>query len=280
MWAGRLPQEGENGFAVLDLAKRTAGLKDKLKRKGKGDQAQQPGAHSAPVDKGQEGQLIWFVVQRRPLLLTTLLLHRVRVLLQHPTVQQHLGLRALLWQSPRLLQARRLRHRSQTSRERSCQTFEKSKGRSDWTSCKLSPHKRRETRRLLTLSRASVLPAVGCRHARCGPPGWSSMRPCSVLKYQCSRLLLRRFSVCRRVSNWEVSEPSRLTSQGKGHACVGRPPVGDAVRPLRIERFGRQTSRLHLTLRPRLRQSTSVASRHRQVRPWVGATSWYLRRSS
>ena len=79
-------------------------------------------------------------------------------------------------------------------------------------SCRLP---RGETRRLLTLSRASVLPAVGCRHARCGPPGRSSMRPCSVQKYQCSRLLLRRFSVCRRVSNWEVIEPSRLTYLSK-----------------------------------------------------------------
>ena len=59
MWAGRLQQVGEHGFAVLGLAKRTAALKGKLKGKSKGDQAQQPGAHAVPVDRGQEGQLIW-----------------------------------------------------------------------------------------------------------------------------------------------------------------------------------------------------------------------------
>ena len=51
MWAGRLRQEGETGFAALGPAKRTAALKGKLKEKEKGDQAQQPGAHSVPVDK-------------------------------------------------------------------------------------------------------------------------------------------------------------------------------------------------------------------------------------
>ena len=59
MRVGRaLRQEGENGLAVLGRVKRTAALQGKLKGKGKGDQAQQLGAHAVPVDTGQEGQLI------------------------------------------------------------------------------------------------------------------------------------------------------------------------------------------------------------------------------
>ena len=50
------------------------------------------------------------------------------------------------------------------------------------------------------------------------------MRPCSVQKHQCSRFLLRRFSVCWCVSNWEVIEPSRLTYLSKAkdmHVLAG-----------------------------------------------------------
>ena len=64
--AGRQMQSGARGpgasgkrvrtAAVRGPAKRTLALKNKLKGKGKGDQAQQPGAHAVPAGRGQEGQ--------------------------------------------------------------------------------------------------------------------------------------------------------------------------------------------------------------------------------
>ena len=86
--------------ALQSLARQSAQRlsRAKLKGKGKGDQVQQPGVHAGtsrqrtrrPVDFGN------FLVQRRPLLLTTLLFHRVRSLVQHPRVPQHFGLQMLL----------------------------------------------------------------------------------------------------------------------------------------------------------------------------------------
>ena len=51
VWAGRLRQEGENGFAVLGPAKRAATLKGKFKGKRKGNQAQQPGSRGCEREK-------------------------------------------------------------------------------------------------------------------------------------------------------------------------------------------------------------------------------------
>ena len=97
----------------LGPAKRTAALKGKLKGMVKGDQAQQPGAHSVPVNKGQEGQYIW-----KLRCATTASASHNSFAPSGPCPTA--ALRALIWQSPRLLQARRLRprHGSQTSRER------------------------------------------------------------------------------------------------------------------------------------------------------------------
>ena len=91
----------------LARQKRTAALKDKLKGKGKGDQAQQAGAHAVPVDRGQEDQLIWKLrgattasaFSQLSCSIGSLFCCSIR------EFHMHFGLRVLLWQSPHLLQA-------------------------------------------------------------------------------------------------------------------------------------------------------------------------------
>ena len=141
----------------------------------------------------------------------------------------------LLWQSPRLLQARRLRHGSRTSRGRTCQTCEKSRAEA-------SGH--RASRRLPRGERRGHCRLCqGHRPVLCVPPGWSSMRPCSIQMYQCSRLRMRRFSVCLRVAYWEVIEPSRPTSPRQKACTCWRATSGRRSFPqgsaLRLEVFGR-----------------------------------------
>ena len=229
MWAGRLRQEGENGFAVLGQAKRS-GCQGQAQRKGHRRSSAATRSSCGTSRQRARWQVdletSWcndgFCFSQLSCSNGSVFCCRI---LEFPST---LGCECCSGKAHVCYRLDDHGMGHEQAEEGLVETCEKSRGRSERTSCKSSPPKRGETRPLPTLSRASVLPPVGCGPVLCGSLGWSSMRPCSVQKYQCSRLRLTRFSVCQRVPNWEVIEPSQdLPLQGKGHARVSGPSVGD-----------------------------------------------------